>query len=428
MSKNINFSIHTLGCKVNQYESERVAGGLRRLGWGQVDFSSRANVYIINSCTVTAIANHKSRQLIRRALKNNPDALVVVTGCYADSDRDEIAQIEGIGLIVGNEKKSELPRLVAERLGFCKPNGAGEDAIIMPLHTRPLVKIQDGCNQFCSYCIVPHVRGDLWSRPEAEIIGEVSRLVAGGAQEIVLTGIHLGLYGVGAGNDLGELLARLIDIRGLGRIRLSSIELNEVTPKIIELMATSGKICSHLHIPLQSGSDRVLLRMNRHYTATDFIERTGELKEKIDDLALTTDIIVGFPGETEADFADSVRLVEQVGFSKLHVFKFSPRAGTPAADFSEQVPNNIKNERSSRLIDISKRQSAGFAASYIGKNLSVLVERKQGDYLSGISDNYIRVHIDGPEKIAGKLVTVNIAKQEEAVLYGSIKGANEMWV
>ncbi len=423
MGNNINFSIHTLGCKVNQYESERVAADLKKLGWGQIDFSSQADVYVINSCAVTAIATHKSRQLIRRVLKSNPDALVVATGCYADSDRDELAQIEGIGLIVGNEKKAELPRLVAEKLGVYGPNGANDNTLIMPLHTRPLVKVQDGCNQFCSYCIVPHVRGDLWSRPEAEIFDEVSQLVAGGAQEIVLTGIHLGLYGAGTRTNLGELLNRLVDIRGLGRIRLSSIELNEVTLRIVELMATSGKICNHLHIPLQSGSDRVLARMNRHYTAAEFIDRAGELKEKIDNLALTTDIIVGFPGETEDDFEGSVRLVEQVGFNKLHVFKFSPRSGTPASDFSEQVPNSIKNERSAKLIGISKRQSAEFAANYIGKNLNVLVERKQGDYLSGVSDNYIRVHMDGPQKKVGKLVTVNVVKQEEAVLYGSIKTA-----
>ncbi|MCL6471685.1 MAG: tRNA (N(6)-L-threonylcarbamoyladenosine(37)-C(2))-methylthiotransferase MtaB [Firmicutes bacterium] len=421
MHSRVSFSIHTLGCKVNQYEGERIVADLKRMGWDQVDFSSSADVYIINSCTVTAVANHKSRQLIRRALKNNPESLVVVTGCYADSDRDEIAQIEGIDLIVGNDQKRELPRVLAEKLGMEASSKVSGDKIVMPLHTRALVKIQDGCNQFCSYCIVPYVRGNLWSRPQSEIVDEVSRLVATGTQEIVLTGIHLGLYGNGTGNSLGSLLRRLIDIRGLGRIRLSSIELNEITPDIVELISTSGKVCNHLHIPLQSGSDSILAKMNRRYTQSEFVERTDELKQKIDGLAITTDVIVGFPGETDNDFNDTAELVERVGFSKLHVFKFSPRAGTPAATYNNQVASSVKDSRSAQLIDISRKLSSKFASNYVGKNLSVLVERAHGKYLSGISDNYIRVHIEGGTQDAiGRLVNVNIDEQENAILYGRI--------
>ncbi|PIX52921.1 MAG: tRNA (N(6)-L-threonylcarbamoyladenosine(37)-C(2))-methylthiotransferase MtaB, partial [Candidatus Aquicultor secundus] len=263
-------------------------------------------------------------------------------------------------------------------------------------HTRSLVKVQDGCNNFCSYCIVPYARGDLWSRPEGEVISEVSRLVAGGTQEVVLTGIHLGLYGAGGSTDLGSLLTRLIDIRGLGRIRLSSIELNEVSPAIVELIVESGKICNHLHIPLQSGSNDVLARMNRHYTAEAFVERTAELKRRIPNLALTTDVIVGFPAETERDFESSARLIETVGFSKLHVFKFSPRKGTPAAGFSDQISNDVKDARSAALLGIGATLAEQFATNYVGKDLSVLVERRQGNYLSGISDNYIRVYFEGP--------------------------------
>lgn len=418
--KNVVFSIHTLGCKVNQYESERMVSELNRAGWDHVDFSSRADVYIINTCTVTAVASHKSRQLIRRALKNNPGATVVVTGCYADSDRDEIAAIEGVGLVVGNEDKGELPRLLADRLGVYMAEMVSEGTSEKQMHTRALVKVQDGCNNFCSYCIVPYVRGDLWTRPESEIVDEVSRLIAGGTQEIVLTGIHLGLYGEGMGTDLGKLLTRLVDIRGLERIRLSSIELNEVTPKIIELMTSSDKVCNHLHIPLQSGSDNVLSKMNRHYTAEDFIKRTGELRDKIENLAITTDIIVGFPGETERDFEDTLRLVERVGFSKLHVFKYSPRKGTPAAGFSDQVPNRVKDRRSAELIELGKRLSSEFASRYVGKNLSVLIEREQEGLLSGVSDNYIRVNTQGPSDIIGEPANVKINKQEEEVLYGEI--------
>jgi len=419
--KNLSFSIHTLGCKVNQYESERMVSELNRVGWDRVDFSSRADVYIINTCTVTAVASHKSRQLIRRALKSNPEATVVVTGCYADSDRDEISAIDGVGLVVGNEDKGDLPRLLADRLGVYIPDTISEDTSEKQMHTRALVKVQDGCNNFCSYCIVPYVRGDLWTRPEHEIVDEVSRLVAGGTREVVLTGIHLGLYGEGTNTGLGELMAKLVDIRGLGRIRLSSIELNEVTPEIIEIVSSSDKVCNHLHIPLQSGSDNVLSRMNRHYTAEEFIKRTDELRERIENLAITTDIIVGFPGETESEFEDTLKLVERVGFSKLHVFKYSPRKGTPAATFSDQVPNKVKDSRSARLIELGKRLSLEFASGYVGKNLSVLVEREQEGLLSGVSDNYIRVSMEGPSDIIGGLVNIKVNRQEEEVLYGEIK-------
>ncbi|HZD59630.1 MAG TPA: tRNA (N(6)-L-threonylcarbamoyladenosine(37)-C(2))-methylthiotransferase MtaB [Anaerolineae bacterium] len=421
MSKEVTFSIHTLGCKVNQYEGERIAADLGTFGWKRADFSSRADVYIVNSCTVTAVANHKSRQLIRRALRNNPDATVVVTGCYADSAREEIASIEGVSLVLGNEDKDKLSHLLAERAGGPGMSAITKDAPAQTFHSRPLVKVQDGCNQFCSYCIVPHVRGDLWSRPEAEIVGEVRRLADAGTQEIVLTGIHLGLYGAGEKTDLGDLLAKLAEIPGLGRIRLSSIELREVTPKIVELISTSGKICNHLHIPLQSGSDGILSRMNRHYTAGEFIERTDELKHRVADIAITTDVIVGFPGETDEDFEDSVRLIERVGFSKLHVFKFSPRKGTPAADYDRQVPMEVKDKRSATLISIGEKLSSQFASSYIGKELGVLIERRQGEYLSGVSDNYIRVLCEGSDKNIGTLATVTITGQENAVLYGRIR-------
>ncbi|MHB8841614.1 MAG: tRNA (N(6)-L-threonylcarbamoyladenosine(37)-C(2))-methylthiotransferase MtaB [Candidatus Aquicultor sp.] len=414
----MRFSIHTLGCKVNQYESERIIDELKGSGWEHVDFASTADIYIINTCTVTAVANHKSRQLIRRAVKHNPEALVVVTGCYADSDREEIANIDGVGLILSNKDKDELPRRIAAKLGMDTLSSADRAGANRPLHTRSLIKVQDGCNNFCSYCIVPYARGDLWSRPEGEVIDEVSRLVAGGTQEVVLTGIHLGLYGAGGSADLGSLLAKLIEIRGLGRVRLSSIELNEVTPAIVELIAGSGKICNHLHIPLQSGSNDVLARMNRHYTAEAFIERTAELKRRIPNLALTTDVIVGFPGETERDFEGSARLIETVGFSKLHVFKFSPRKGTPAAGFSDQIPNDIKDARSASLLGRGANLAERFAANYVGKDLSVLVERRQGNYLSGVSDNYIRVSFEGPDDIIGLITTVSITRQEQAALYG----------
>ena len=420
---NIAFSIHTLGCKVNQYESERIAAALGAFSWERVPFASRADVYIINSCTVTAVAGHKSRQLIRRAVRNNPGARVVVTGCYADSDRAAVEAIEGVSLVLGNDDKDRLPQLIAEELGIdFDPivRVSGEPAPNTAPHTRALVKIQDGCDQFCSYCIVPHVRGDLWSRPEAEIIDEVARLAREGAPEIVLTGIHLGLYGAGHDTGLADLLATLVEIEGLGRIRLSSIELREVTPELVELIAASPKLCKHLHVPLQHGSNAVLAAMNRHYSAEEFAERARYLASAVGDIALTTDVIVGFPGETDADFKRTVDLVASIGFSRLHVFKFSPRKGTPAAGLGGQIPKDVKERRSAELIALGEDLAARFASRYIGKELIVSIERRQGEYLSGMSDNYIRVMCAGSDELIGKLARVRVDEREDAKLFGEV--------
>lgn len=422
--KNIAFSIHTLGCKVNQYESERIAAALAAFGWEMVPFSSLADVYIINSCTVTAVAGHKSRQLIRRAVRNNPAARVVVTGCYADSDRAVIEAIEGVSLVLGNEDKDRLPLLVVEELGIdietISHASTSEPASNTTLHTRALVKIQDGCDQFCSYCIVPHVRGELWSRPEAEIIDEVARLTREGTAEIVLTGIHLGLYGVGRDTGLAELLLKLVEIEGLGRIRLSSIELREVTPELVELITASPKLCKHLHIPLQHGSNAVLAAMNRRYSAEEFAERTQYLASAVDDIALTTDVIVGFPGETDADFERTMDLVASTGFSRLHVFKYSPRKGTPAAGLGGRIPKDVKEQRSAELIVLGEDLAARFASRYIGKELIVSIERRQGEYLSGMSDNYIRVMCAGSDELIGRLARVRVEKREDAMLFGEV--------
>jgi threonylcarbamoyladenosine tRNA methylthiotransferase MtaB len=422
MEKTMRFAIHTLGCKVNQYESEKITSNLIGMGWEFVDFAAQPDVFIINSCTVTSVASHKSRQLIRRAIKGNSGALVVVAGCYADADRAEIEKIAGVGLVVGNGQKDRIPRLITAHLGIALDGNGDKQSIQAGQHghTRALVKVQDGCDNFCTYCIVPYVRGDLWSRPADDVVAEVRALADGGTQEIVLTGIHLGLYGAGIDTDLGGLLARLVEVPNLGRIRLSSIELNEVSPQIIELMATSGKMANHLHIPLQSGSDAILKRMNRHYTAEEFIARARELQEKIENVAISTDIIVGFPGETDADFAESLRVVKEVGFSKLHVFKYSLRKGTPAATYDDQIPGSAKDARSMALINAGHTFAADFAARYVGKRLSVLIERGVGDRLSGVSDNYVRVYAHGPREIIGTLADIEIIEQEDTALYGRL--------
>jgi threonylcarbamoyladenosine tRNA methylthiotransferase MtaB len=437
INNDLRFAIHTLGCKVNQYESEKIIAGLKDRGWILVDFpSSKADVHIINTCTVTAVANHKSRQLIRRAINGNPNSAVIVTGCYADSDKAEIQAIEGVDLVVGNDEKTVLPGLIATRFGvktISRSVEFDESAREQPqntgsgLRTRAFVKVQDGCNNFCTYCIVPYVRGDLRSRPVEEVVDEVEGLVSTGTKEVVLTGIHLGLYGAGAnraakGAGLGDLVERLIQIPNIGRIRLSSIELNEITPKIVELISVSGKLCNHLHIPLQSGSNGILKRMNRRYTADEFIDRAIELKLSIANSAITTDVIVGFPGETDRDFEETVRTIEAVGFSKLHVFKYSPRKGTPAASYPDQISNKIKDARSSILIDLGKRLSEVFASRFVDKKLTVLIERENERLLTGISDNYIRVACrgDAKHKYAGELVTVAMNGQEEEKLIGDI--------
>jgi threonylcarbamoyladenosine tRNA methylthiotransferase MtaB len=458
--------------------------------------SAEADAHIINTCTVTAVANHKSRQLIRRAVSASPDGIVAVTGCYAESDKTEIEAIDGVDLVIGNNEKAILAELISSRLGFAaaenmplkcearqnallkdnaeeaEPQSIAQDSTSPEskvqitesaqkpnsdrTRTRALIKVQDGCVNFCTYCIVPYVRGELQYKPVEEVVEEASASINAGAREIVLTGIHLGLYGrqsrsitarntaqandaqpaqstqivaaqaahyeAGLKTNLSALINRLIEIPDVGRIRLSSIELNEVTPELVGIMSTSDKLCNHLHIPLQSGSDNILKRMNRHYTTEYFIEHINRLKQEIKDLAITTDVIVGFPGETESDFAQTMETVKAAGFSKLHVFKYSPRKGTPAAGFDGQIPSKVKDERSAGLIELGKRLSESYASQYLGKELEILIERDLGDCLSGISGNYIRVHCSGAGENIGRIVKVSIDKQDGEKLTGRVCG------
>jgi len=429
-------AVCTLGCKVNQYESASLTLLFQERGYQLVDFEGEADVYIVNTCTVTHLADRKSRQMIRRAAKANPEAIVAVTGCYAQVSQEEILKIPGVNLVAGTRDRAQLADLVEKAIKERSPVSAvseylaGDKFEEMPVHSiqgraRAFLKIQDGCSNFCTYCIVPYARGPLRSRQQDRVIDAARKMVASGFKEIVLTGIHTGAYGrdLAKSLSLAELLKRLLKIPGLKRLRLSSIEPHDITLELVEIMGGSKIFCRHLHVPLQSGEDEILLRMGRRYTAWEYYRLTEVLRENIPGLGLTTDIMVGFPGETDEDFQSTFRLVKKIAFSGLHVFKFSPRRGTPAADYDNQVEPGQKEERSHKLIQLGRKLSAEFASSHLGQNLSVLVEQRvQGDGVlyEGLTDNYIRVVFSGHEGLLGEIVRVKAEKVKGPLIEGRI--------
>ncbi len=417
MTKRVAFS--TLGCKVNQSETEAMKELFRERGYEVVKFGKPADVYVINTCTVTNAADRKSRQLVRRASRRAPDAIVAVVGCWPQVAADKVEALPQVDVIIGTAERSQVVDLVEEaartkkRVQRVVPVLKKAEFEEMPLdystHTRAFLKIQDGCNRFCSYCIIPYARGPVRSRLPEKIVEAAQALVSEGYKEIVLTGIHLGLYGTDLRPqiDLSVPLRLLEDIQGLERIRLSSLDPAEITPEILELMATSNKICSHLHISLQSGSTKILQRMRRPYTAQEFLELVTRIRQAMPDVGLTSDIIVGFPGETEEDFECTMQVVKAAAFSRLHVFPYSPRPGTPAADFPEQVAAQVKEERSRRLISLGHRLALDFHRRHLGQQLSVLVEEEREEgLLVGYSDNYIRTRFSGDDKLVNEIVPV----------------------
>lgn len=428
--------IVTLGCKVNQYESASLAGLFQEQGYQIVDFEDTADLYIINTCTVTHLSDRKSRQLIRRSTRKNPDALVVVTGCYAQTSTSEILKIPGVDLIVGTRNRFKIVELVKTAVKGRKPlvavsaYDAGdqfEEIPSMPLsgRARAFLKIQEGCDNCCTYCIVPVARGPLRSRKPENVLKTARQLVEGGFKEIVLTGIHTGAYGRDLGGDLtlSALLRSLNDIPGLLRLRLSSIEPNDITPELVEVLAGSEKFCRHLHVPLQSGDDQVLERMGRRYNTWEYLRLVEVLRDNIPDLGLTTDVIVGFPGEREVEFLNTYRFVEKISFSRLHVFKFSPRRGTPAAAYPDQVDPPTSDQRSHNLIRLGEKMAARFASSLVGMELAVLVERSLPDYgglYEGLTDNYVRIVFPGDEDLPGQVVRVKPEGLKDNHLIGKI--------
>ena len=424
----------TLGCKVNQYETEFVRQGFARLGYQKAKDGEPVDLCIVNTCTVTAESEAKCRKIIRQLAKTHPQAEIIVLGCFATRAADEAAALPGVVEVVGD--KRDLPGLLARRGLAEVPSGIGR----FDRRRRALVKVQDGCRMKCSYCIVPTVRPHLVSRPVDEVLDEVRRLLAAGHHEIVLTGIHLGDYGndeCGMMNDessihpssfiihhsLSSLLRQITDLDGDFRVRLSSIEAGEVTPELIGLMAErSERICPHLHLPLQSGSNAVLRRMNRRGTVEEFVERCRTIRAALDRPALTTDVIVGFPGETEADFAATCEAVEEVGFAKVHVFRFSPREGTPAAKMDDQVPGRIALLRATKLGGLGKALRSRYFRELLGRPLQVLVEGvmpgRQG-WVGGTSEFHAPVAFRGGAELVGHFAWVVGEQVENGWILGS---------
>jgi threonylcarbamoyladenosine tRNA methylthiotransferase MtaB len=419
-------AFHTLGCKVNHYETEAIWQLFQNEGYERTEFESSADVYVINTCTVTNTGDKKSRQVIRRAIRKNPNAVICVTGCYAQTSPAEIMAIPGVDVVVGTQDRVKMLEYIDQYQKERQPiNGVGNimkarvyeelDVPAFTDRTRASLKIQEGCNNFCTFCIIPWARGLLRSRKPEHVIQQAQQLVDAGYKEIVLTGIHTAGYG----EDMKEYnFARLLSdldeqVVGLKRIRVSSIEASQITDEVIEVLKRSGKVVRHLHIPLQSGSNSVLKRMRRKYTMEMFAERLERLKEALPGLAITSDVIVGFPGETEKEFQETHDFISNHKFSELHVFPFSKRTGTPAARMEDQVPEDVKNERVHRLIELSDQLAKEYASQFEGDVLEVIPEeadkddQDSGNYI-GYTDNYLKVRFPASEEMIGQIVKVKI--------------------
>ena len=417
---------YTLGCKVNQYETEALVSTLTAMGYEAVSYSDFADVYLINTCTVTGLADRKCRQVIRKAKKKNPNAIVVAMGCYAQVAPEEVAAIEDVNIVIGTHDRMQLPMLLQSpeltkdtkwiRVGNIMQVREFEELGIETYteHTRAFLKIQDGCNRYCSYCIIPFARGPVRSRKPEKVIAEITELAQRGYQEFVLTGIHLASYGAELEDmDLVKIIEEIATIPGVERIRLGSIEPMTITPRFLDLVKRTPKLCPHYHISLQSGSDTVLKRMHRKYTTEEYYSQCESLKNIVPGVSLTTDVIVGFPGETEVEFQETIAFVEKVGFSKIHVFPYSKRKGTVAAKMPNQVAPEVKEERTSTLLSVSQNLGAAYAKTLIGTELQVLIERKTADsaFYEGHAENYAHVYCEIPNSqcdLNGKICTVTI--------------------
>ena len=425
-------AFHTLGCKVNHYETEAMWQIFKNDGYDRVTFNDNADVFVINTCTVTNTGDKKSRQVIRRAIRQNPEAVVCVTGCYAQTSPKEIEAIPGVDIIIGTADRDKLLDYVNQYHEERMPiNGVKNimkkrtyeemDVPYFTDRTRATLKIQEGCNNFCTFCIIPWARGLLRSRDPEMVVAQATQLVNEGYKEIVLTGIHTGGYGEDLKDyNLAQLLRDLEQVEGLNRLRISSIEASQLTDEVMEVIKASNKIVRHLHIPIQSGSDTVLKRMRRKYTMEFFERRITELKEMMPNIALTSDVIVGFPGETEEEFMETYNFIEKHHFSELHVFPYSMRTGTPAARMTDQVDETIKNERVQRLIDLSNRLATEYAEQFKDDVLEVIPEEMKDGKIVGHSDNYIKVAIEGDESLIGELVKVKITEPGYPISKGEV--------
>ena len=422
-------ALHNLGCKVNAYETEAMQELLVRNGYEIVPFQEKADIYIINTCTVTNMADRKSRQMLHRARKQNPEALVVACGCYVQAKEGE--QEECVDVVIGNNRKKDLieilegfesgkKRLEKEILDINHTNEYEELHLEQTAeHTRAYVKVQDGCNQFCTYCIIPYVRGRVRSRARDSVLGEIQKLADNGYKEAVLTGIHLSSYGIDTNDSLLGLILAVHEIPGIQRIRLGSLEPRIITQEFVETLAELPKICPHFHLSLQSGCDDTLKRMNRRYTSEEYYEKCMLLRKYFTRPALTTDVIVGFPGETQEEFAQSKAFIDKVNFYETHVFKYSKREGTKAAAMKDQIPEEIKACRSNELLSLSRRKQEAYEDALLGTVQEVLMEEEilvEGErYLTGHTREYVKVGQKLGENRINELVNVEIESRSQII-------------
>lgn len=430
-------AFYTLGCKVNQADTASMENLFLRSGHQLVSFDGEADVYIINTCVVTNTGQRKSRQTIHRAIRKNPNALIVVTGCYPQTAAEEVKAIAGVDMIIGNQDRAQIVQLVEERLAHRQTDTldavhkltastAFEEMAAGDItdKTRAFLKIQEGCNQFCTYCIIPYARGPLRSRSLESIHTETQRLISAGFKEIVLIGIHLGCYGKENpdGPTLYDAVKTVLDVPGVQRLRLGSLESVEVEPRLLTLMQEDARFCRHLHLPLQSGCDKTLQAMHRPYTTAKFKTLLADIKTNVPDIAITTDVIVGFPGETEADFETTCKFAESCGFSKMHIFPFSARKGTPAEKFAGAVTEAVKKERADILGKIDETMHKTFLQAMVGQTAEVLFEQPAGeDYFEGLTGNYQRVFVkSGGRNLGGEILPVKITAFDGEKLLGEI--------
>lgn len=430
-------AFYTLGCKVNQADTASMENLFLRSGHQLVSFDGEADVYIINTCVVTNTGQRKSRQTIHRAIRKNPNALIVVTGCYPQTAAEEVKAIAGVDMIIGNQDRAQIVQLVEERLAHRQTDTldavhkltastAFEEMAAGDItdKTRAFLKIQEGCNQFCTYCIIPYARGPLRSRSLESIRTETQRLISAGFKEIVLIGIHLGCYGKENpdGPTLYDAVKTVLDVPGVQRLRLGSLESVEVEPRLLTLMQEDARFCRHLHLPLQSGCDKTLQAMHRPYTTAKFKTLLADIKTKVPDIAITTDVIAGFPGETEADFETTCKFAESCGFSKMHIFPFSARKGTPAEKFAGVVTEAVKKERADILGRIDETMHKTFMQAMVGQTAEVLFEQPAGeDYFEGLTGNYQRVFVkSGGRNLGGEILPVKITAFDGEKLLGEI--------
>ena len=429
-------AFYTLGCKVNQADTASMETMFRSHGYTVVDFNGEADIYVVNTCVVTNTGQRKSRQMINRAVRKNPTALVVVTGCYPQTAAEEVKAIPGVDLIIGNQDRADIVRLVEEAAEHQRvdtidsvrklsANTEFEELSAGDVtdKTRAFLKIQEGCNQFCTYCIIPFARGPLRSRSLASIKEEVSRLVRAGYKEVVLIGIHLGCYGKEHGGELTlfDAVQAALSVEELQRLRLGSLESVEVETRLLDLMAADKRLCRQLHLPLQAGCDTTLARMHRPYDARRFAELLYDIHKRIPDIAITTDIIAGFPGETEEEFASTLAFAENCGFSKMHIFPYSKRKGTPAEKMPNQVPETVKQKRCAELAELDHRMQQKFLEAAVGSEAEVLFEQTVADgQVEGLTSNSLRVYVQGAAELCGTIRKVKLLRAETGLMIGEL--------